>query len=287
MRRILFAAFGLLLAACGGAPSSPDPSQSGGVAVGEVIGWDRSATTVILRLDRVIENEPPRERLNRLPLCTIYGDGTVLWLNFIPPSGEEVLATVVDEATLRALLEYIIRDLQYFEIPDYAAQDVPPSQNAPLESITLNISRGLRTIRSYRGWANDAYINIAERCRNLNPTRELVIPRGAWLTVYPVDRLPNLPEAGFPLGMGFKLADIATTGQAVWIEGPALRQLWLYQRQSQGNIQWIEDGKAYQVAIQAPGISRDAPPPPPESFTPTPRPVPTDENPEPEETSEG
>lgn len=263
----------LLLSACGGAPAPeqtvpPQPQ-------GEVISWDRSPNTLVMRLDRIILNETPRERLNRLPSCTLYGDGRLIWVDAVPPSGEEVSETYLDEVTMRGFLEYIIRDLNFYELPDLAAQEFPPSEDAAQESLTLNVSRGLRTIRSYRSWANDAYVAILTRCRTINPQRALFVPFGAWITVYEEVRNPALPEVGWSLAAPFRLAEAAASGEARWITGVALTQLWNYERQTLGRIQWIENNSAYRVAIQVPNISRDAPPAPPGSETPTPMPTAT------------
>lgn len=258
----------VLLAACGGAPA---PEQTPAAQPqGEVIGWDRSPNTIIMRLDRIVLNESPRERLNRLPTCTLYGDGRLIWVSVVPPSGEEVSETYLDEVTMRGFLEYIIRDLNFYDLPDLAAQEFPPSEDAVQESLTLNVSRGLRTIRSYRGWANNAYVAILERCRTINPQRALFVPTGAWITVYEEPRNPALPEVGWPLAAPFRLEEVAASGEARWISGVALTQLWNYERQTLGRIQWIENERAYRVAIQVPNISRDSPPIPVDSLTPTP-----------------
>jgi hypothetical protein len=272
-RRLAVLCSVLLLAACSSttAPEQTPVAQP----QGEVIGWDRNPNTIVMRLDRIILNESPRERLNRLPTCTLYGDGRLIWVSFVPPGGEEVSETYLDEVTMRSFLEFIIRDLNFYDLPDLAAQEFPPSEDAAQESLTLNVSRGLRTIRSYRGWANDAYIAILERCRTINPQRALFVPAGAWITVYEEPRNPALPEVGWPLAAPFRLAEVAASGEARWIGGVALAQLWNYERQTQGRIQWIENNVAYRVAIQVPNISRDSPPAPPGSETPTPAPTPT------------
>ncbi|MCS6869968.1 MAG: hypothetical protein RML95_07015 [Anaerolineae bacterium] len=260
----------LLLAACGNAPAAEQTSPS--QPQGEVIGWDRNPNTIVMRLDRIILNESPRERLNRLPACTLYGDGRLVWVSAVPPAGEEVSETYLDEVTMRSFLEYIIRDLNFYDLPDLAAQEFPPSENAAQESLTLNVSRGLRTIRSYRGWANNAYLAVLERCRTINPQRALFVPTGAWITVYQEERNPALPEVGWPLTAPFRLAEVAASGEARWISGVALAQLWSYERQTLGRMQWIENNLAYRVAIQVPNISRDSPPAPSISETPTPNP---------------
>lgn len=270
---LIFALLSLVLAACGGSPTQAPTSTPSG----PVIGWDPTPGRVILRLDRVLTNDEDRVTRNRLPPCTLYGDGRLVWVNPNPPNGEEVLEAYLSEVQMRDFLVYIIRDLKFYSVPDYAAQELPPTTEAALESISLNLYQEQKTVRSYRGWPGNTYIDISDRCKSVSEVRALVEPFGGWVTVYAVDRSPALPEIGWSPAAPFKMTEVAANGQPVWVTGVALRQLWRNERQTQGRMQWIEQGKAYKVAIQIPGLSRDAPPPPPGSETPTPAPTETDE----------
>ncbi len=258
---------GVATACGGGTQSTPATTQE---PAGPVINWDRGSGTVVVRLDRLIENESKVDRLNRLPPCTVYGDGHVVWVNTIPPNGEEILEAYVNEVGFRAFLEFIIRDEKFYSIPDYAADQLPPAQDSALESITLNVNQTMRTVRNYSTWQGNTYAVILDRCRKLSDTRGLFVPSAGWVTVFAQPRQSGGPESGWPPTAPLKMADAAASGAAVWVKGPALRQLWNAQRQTLGQMVWLENNKSYRVAIQVPGISRDAPPAPPGSETPTP-----------------
>ena len=249
------------LAACAGADSGPTATDQ---PSGAVFEWERTPGTVLVRFDRLIENEPPLDRLNRVPTCTLFGDGRAIWVNATPPDGEEVLEAYVSEATMRAFLEFIIRDQQFYNIPDYVAQELPPSADAAVTSITLNLNREVRTVRSYREWPGDAYRVMLNRCRSLSDSPALLVPTGAWITVFPHTRSADAAEVFWPPVAPFRMAEVAASGTAVWVTDAALAQLWNYQRRTLGQVNWLEDGNAFRVAIQAPGVSRDAPPPPAE-----------------------
>jgi hypothetical protein len=241
---------------------TPIPPTATSEPSGPVITWDKSPETIIVRLDRVLLKEPPYDGLNRLPSCTLFGNGRLLWINNIPPNGEEVLEAYLDDVTIRGFLEYVIRDKKFYNSPDYASQELPPSENAPLESVTLNVSQELRTVRSYRRWPDNLYLDILDKCRTLTETRALYIPTGAWVTGYAVPDNPNAPKIGWPPTGPFKMAELAASGNPMWVTDVALTQLWTAQRQSLGQIYWLEGGKTYRVAIQVPGVSRDSPPAP-------------------------
>jgi hypothetical protein len=262
----------LTLTACGGTPA-PEATST---PTGPVIGWDPTPGRVILRLDRVLLKDEDRATRNRLPPCTLYGDGRLVWVNPNPPSGEEVLEAYLNELQMRDFLVYVIRDAKFYSVPDYAAQELPPTEDAALESISLNLYQEQKTVRSYRGWPGNTYLDILNRCKTVSEVRAVVEPFAGWVTVYAVERSTALPEIGWSPAAPFKMAEAAASGQPIWVSGVALRQLWRNERQTLGRMQWIEQGKAYRVAIQVPGISRDAPPPPPGSETPTPVPTETD-----------
>src|SRR5215813_312485 len=68
-------------------------------------GWTKDANTVIFRLDQTIDGEALIDALNRLPLCTIFGDGRVIWTNSTS-SSVQVLETQIDDSTLSAFLQF-------------------------------------------------------------------------------------------------------------------------------------------------------------------------------------
>lgn len=271
-----------LLAACTsgqggqGQPNPPSGGQTEPTATsqpsGPVITWDKAPETIIVRLDRVVLKEPPYEGLNRIPVCTLFGNGRLLWVNNVPPNGEEVLESYLDDVTIRTFLEYIIRDKKFYNTPDYASQELPPSENSPVESITLNVSQEARTVRSYRPWPENLYLDIVNRCRSLTETRALFVPEGAWVSAYAVPDNPNAPKIGWPGTGPFRMSELSAAGEPLWVTDVGLTQLWNMQRQSLGQVLWLEAGKTYKVAIQVPGISRESPPAPIQE-TPTPPPA--------------
>jgi hypothetical protein len=214
---------------------------------------------VLVRADRLIEDEPAYERQNRVPPCTLFGDGRVVWTNATPPNGEEVLEAYVGEGAIRAFLEFIVRDQQFYTIPDYAAQELPPASDAALTSVTLTVNQEVHTVRSYRDWPNNAYIAILDRCRALSDSPALLVPTGAWVSAVESPRNSDVAEVYWPPAAPFRMGDLAASGEGRWVDDAALTQLWTYQRRTLGQVSWLENGKAYKVSIQAPDISRDAP----------------------------
>jgi hypothetical protein len=277
MRRLPFCAGILIafvgLAACGG---NPPPTTATQTVAPNVLNWDRAPNAVIFRLDRLVENESEIQRANRLPACTIFGDGHVVWVDTIPPNGEQVLEVYASEVALRIFYEYLIRDQQFYTLIDSAAQTLPATADATMEVITLNLSNSgetsaqPRTVRSYSGWINESsgdpqenvYLALLARCKKLSDTVAIYAPAGAWVRAYPVERTAEAIVITWPQLAPFRLSKAANNSQAIWATGPTLQMLWQNQRQTLGQVQWLEDDNAYRVVIQVPNISRDAPPAP-------------------------
>jgi hypothetical protein len=222
---------------------------------------------VIFRADRQLLNEPPYRDFNRLPLCTLYGDGRVVWTNYLQPQGEEVLEALIDDVQFRSFLEFLIRDMKFYEIPDYAGRELPPADNTGIDSLTIYLAGQVHTARNYKLWPNDVYNIILEKCRTLSDAPVRVEPEAGWVTAYEVPEPSNAPFIDWPATAPFTLADVAAQKQAGWVSGPAFKQLWIAIRDTLGNIMWRENGKMYLVALQVPTVSRDAPPAPPPSAT--------------------
>lgn len=216
---------------------------------GSVFQWDQTPGAVLVRIDRLIENEPSYERQNRVPPCTLFGDGRVVWTNSTPPNGEEVLEAYAGEGAIRAFLEFIVRDQQFYTIPDYAAQELPPASDAALTSITLTVNQEVRSVRSYREWPGNTYIAILERCRALSDSPALLVPTGAWVTAVESPRNSDTAEVYWPPAAPFRMGELASSGVARWVNDSALAQLWTYQRRTLGQVSWLEEGKAFKVSI--------------------------------------
>ncbi|HRE47163.1 MAG TPA: hypothetical protein PLD47_05510 [Aggregatilineales bacterium] len=254
-----------------GGSTIPTETPAGASVAPAAITWERAPNAVVVRLDRLIGEESELDRLNRLPACTLFGDGRVVWVNTIPPQGEELLEGYIEEVTFRTFLEFLIRDVQFYDIPDYAAQELPPAKDSAMEIISVVINGETRTIRSYKSWKNNAYVTILEHCRTLAQQPALFIPDGAWVTVYEIPREVDRAFDYWSPAAPFSLAEVAATKTAIWASDVAVRELWIKNRQTLSQLQWLEGDKSYRVALQVPLISRDAPPAP---ILPTPEPTP-------------
>lgn len=258
-------ALAALLSACNNqsnpntTPDTPSAPNNAATASPPPIGWDTSPNAIIFRLDRTFNGEPVVNAHNQLPLCTIFGNGHLVWVNPIPPNGEQVLEAQLDTPTIQSFADFVIRQQHFYSIPDYAANELPPNGQYTTESISLNLNNTPHTVRNYSHWPGNEFQNMLDKCSHLTQQPVLYVPTGAWLEVFPVNGPDVDPPILWTSAIPFHLADVAASGKPLWLSGSLLGTLWQTIHRTLGAVQWIENGKAYQIALEVPGISRDAP----------------------------
>lgn len=266
---IVFIVAAIMLGACNG--NNPAPGITATPANIPALGWNKSPDSIIVRLDRQVQGESQVTALNRLPLCTLYGNGHLVWVNDTPPDGDQVLEAQLDDGTIRTLLDFAIKEFHFYSLPDYAANELQPPGNALVESIAVNLNDSPRTVRSYGHWPNNEFQTLLDKCTHSTTQPVLFAPTGAWLSVQPtVGQTPDSPLVWQP-SQPFKLNDLAANGKPIWISGPLLSALWAIQRRSIGAVQWIDNKKSFRLILQIPGISRESPIAPPVTPTMAPR----------------
>jgi hypothetical protein len=259
MRRslLLIGVIGLMLVACSKEKKSPANTGSG-----QVLGsfdWDRSPSTLIVRLDTQSETASQPDRLNSIPPCTLWGDGRVVWSTFDETGAEQILEARVDETTMRTFLEDIINRGFYNWTSDLVPSD---ASNPVSESMTLYLYNEAHTVQKFNAWPQDSYTKILQNCQHLSSTPVLVLPKAGWISAYPIPLDSSMPNWRWPSSAPFTLQELAEKSQSRWLEGDLASYIWLNARRSHGRIQVIERNQAYQVAIVVPGYSREAASPP-------------------------
>jgi hypothetical protein len=223
------------------------------------IGWDKSPNAIIFRLDRILNGEAPVNAANRLPLCTLSGNGHLVWVNIIPPNGEQVLETQLDDTAIRAFLDFLIRQQHFYSIVDYAAAQLPPNGQYEIETAVLNLNNAVRTVRSYAQWPNNEFQLMLDACTHLTKQPVLYVPAGAWMSVVPVVGASSDSPVNWSEHVPFRLSDLAASPNPMWLSGEILGTLWLQLRRTVGAIRWQENDKSYKIMLQVPNVSRDSP----------------------------
>jgi hypothetical protein len=282
MRKITLVAILLimLLAGCQTGEPSPEPTRPF-----VDVDWNKAPEAVIVRVDDVVYQPESRVHLSEIPLCTVYGDGRVIWLSTSEQVNNQALEGTISEEEMLAFINFVIEQGFYSWITDQEDPMIPTDFDPRIPYVEMNLIQDQRRTHPDTGQQSDVAVSeegyeaIIQRCMNLIADPVLVWPRGGWLHVYPANEAYNPARALWRGGESVRLADAAASGGPVWIEGDLARDVWNTIHDS-GNFVYIEDARPYFVAMQVPGVTRDSPPPPdgwvPPDFS-TPTPPPTEE----------
>src|SRR5579859_6813193 len=86
-----------------GGSANPNPTATSPA----LLSWDTNPNAVIFRLDRTLNGESTVSAHNRLPLCTLFGNGHLVWVNSAPPNGEQILEAQLDASVFRSFLDFL------------------------------------------------------------------------------------------------------------------------------------------------------------------------------------
>jgi hypothetical protein len=259
MRRllILLCALTLILAAC-------DSGGSGGGNPGENSGpvqWDRSPTTVVFRAEvRGGQYEGTFLSRNEIPPCTIYGDNRVVWTAEVGGGNVQVLFDQVADESIVAFVNYMAINQQFYSYTS-GLDTAPPSSVSPVvETLTLFVNDVNKRTDAMGGWGIDYYERAIESCANVSTEPAVFEPDGGWISAEEVaydSQAPLLVWDANASGLNF--SELAASGQPRWITGDLVRVLWNMLRTSVYGVRFDQGDFQYHVALQVPGITRDAP----------------------------
>jgi hypothetical protein len=267
MRRVIisFLLFALVLAsACtpAGSDPAPDAAQADDT-IGNVLDWDRSPGAVVVRLDTTGGTGQAYNDLNTIPFCTLFGDGHLVWVDpYADP--EQVLEDRIDEARIRAFLEYVIGSGFYTWDPNaellLPVTQEPGEPGPVMERITVTLYGQTVSQTARSNWPREAFASILERCQRLTETPAFYEPTGGWLSFVPVEMrsdIPSLPWEAFAEAFDDLNPATVTLDNPQWVTGDLARALWDLVRE--GRMQVTREGTAYRLVLQVPVIQPAAP----------------------------
>lgn len=247
----------LFSAACQPA-TTPTPQA---LAEGDL--WVRDPATIIFRADVVGGSMPELARMSETPICTIYGDNRVVWVNVLDSSTYQVLYDRVSDEDIYRFLDYLtVRERIYTHEAGIA--DIDLEQFDPVyQTVLINVGGLEHRSDSFSDWDVDWFNRVTDACKTISRSPVLFVPRGAWLTVQPAQYTIEAPLMLWEASEeGLSLAEIAASNAPRWIEGPGLERLWDLLTTQPASLILADGDGYYRFALQVPGISRDAPAPP-------------------------
>ena len=253
MRWIVTFALLLLMAAC--RPAQPEVKPN-------IVGWDRSPQTIVFRAD-IVGGESDFQARNNIPNCTIYGDNRIVWVNELGPSQLQVLEDRLPDTAINVFVQHLAVDERIYtyeaRLKEIQAQaDVNPV----VETVALNVNDIAHTADSFGGWDGDWFPRVLDACKKLSQAPVLVAPTSGWVSAQSVPFSMQPPITSWDAkAMGLSLSSVAD-GAPHWIKGASASSLWNTLHTLPSNLLFEDGSNYFEVALQVPGITRDAPPAP-------------------------
>ena len=251
----------LALSACQSNAAGGDPQNSNSIQ------WDRSPSSVVFRADVVGgSDEANFASRNEVPPCTVYGDNRVVWLNQLGPYETQVLWDQVADQSVRDFVSALTVNERFYDYEARANLQPATSVRPVIETLMLFVNDEERQSDSYSGWEGDYYRRILSKCQTISTTPILFEPSEAWVSAeaIPADQADtstfNVPWDAEANRLSF--AEVAESGERRWITDRNVLVLWNLIRNSPSNLRFTEDDQHYRVALEAPGVTRHAPPAP-------------------------
>lgn len=249
----------ILMAGCRTAEPSLNPPAAQNQ---RVIQWDRSPDNIIFQAD-VAGGPDTITRLSEIPLCTIYGDNRVVWTNELDAFNVQTLYDFVSDETIDSFITYLTVQERIYTFEAFAAEQTTPEVVPIVETVLINVNQRLHTADAFSGWDADWFARVLRSCQRLSQTPILFEPDGAWLTVATAPYNTEAPIIVWnPQDTGLSFADALASSQPRWITGSNVLPLWNALNTLPSALLFSENNQYYQVAVQVPGITRNAPPRP-------------------------
>ena len=256
----------LVLAACSGDDDSSNAEGGNGGDTQnetETIRWDDSTDHVVFRADVVGgENADAFINAGRIPQCTVYGDGRVIWVvDEVDPNGQ-VLFDVVTPDEIRDFVEVLAIDYAFRDY-EAGANLLTDATQPVVETLTLGINDESYVTDIYGGWDIEYFEDVRNLCFSVGAEPAVYEPQGAWVLVEDVEYDTGAPLQRWDASVtGFDLAAVTASGEPRWVEGQLLRILWDLTRRNERDLQLDQNGETYMLALQIPNVTAVSPPAP-------------------------
>lgn len=236
-----------------------ESSQNEGDAL---VNWDRDPLHIVFQAD-VIGNTRfgTFADRNRVPLCTVYGDGRVVWVS---EDNNQVLFDLLTDEEISDFVTYLTVTERFFTF-SAGLDTLLPSPEMPITDVLLlQVNDISHQTDSFGNWTEDYFNRILENCTTLGDQPRIFQPSEGWFSVESISYDSSLPSIPWDAGAAnLSLLDVAEMpASSIWLEGGLAVAIWTTIQDNGGIVQFNQDGAEFLVALSVPGVTVDAPPPP-------------------------
>jgi len=258
----------MLLVGCqalGGQPQQPEAGANNPITQQGVVRWDSDPLAVIFRAEITGGSESEAfYALNRVPECTVYGDGRVVWTVERDSPVPQVLFAFLTPDQVENFILGLTVEGRIFTFEAGADAQLPSADAPVIDLITLNVNDSQHQVDSFTPDLPDNYFfDTLTACQSLSTEPTVFEPEAAWIRVQAIEYNNDKPSVFWETdASGLDLGTLANEQESRWIEGQNVRVIWRQLRQGALDMQFLDDNGTYQVVLQVPGVTIDAPPAP-------------------------
>lgn len=200
-------------------------------------------------------------RYNYIPDAQVWGDGRILWIEYLQDGSRLVQEGWLTPQQLADLLEEI-EQAGFFTWENRYSSDSAPS-DLPEKCISIQTRTRTKQVCEYYSGAPQAFHTLYEKVsQGAGLEGQEFIPETGFLTAYPAAGEPENPAAVPQWQVSEPGVSLREAEGGVWVEGTALQTAWeIINADLFGHLVY-EDNQLYQLSVQVPGVSFTKPPQP-------------------------
>jgi hypothetical protein len=254
----------LALAGCRGTP--PDGGNAGGGTTfsgDTAIRWPNESSHTVFEID-VAGGESTFSRRNGIPLCAVYGDNRVVWLDTTQPNRTIVLFDVVEDIEIYDFVTDLTVNKRLFTYEGTAEDFYAEGERPVYERIVLDVNDTRHITDGFSDWPSGYFRDILETCTSISDTPALYEPSAGWLSVESAIYDPDAATIYWnEEGAGIDLNELADEPARLWVDDPAtVNRLWNTMTNSPSYRQFQQNDDYYIIAFEVPNIHPTSPPAP-------------------------
>lgn len=266
MRR-LFVLLGILLlasacSALAGETNTAQNTTNNNASDGALVQWDRNPLSILFQADVVGGADATAFYIdNRVPLCTIYGDGRLVWVS---EDETEVLFDLLDDATITNFVTDLTVQERFYTYQARANVQLPSLEQPITEQVMLNVNGIEHRSDSFDDWTPGYFERLVDKCIGLAKSPRIFQPSEGWLAVNPVPFDSSAITLVWDAeAAGLSLIDVLENPLSTyWLDTPLVLPIWETIRSNGIRVHFSQSGTDFQVVLHVPGVTVNSPPPP-------------------------
>lgn len=219
--------------------------------------WNPTHDTVVVVVSNFGGLMPITFAQNYIPEMQLFGDGRIIWVTTKPNGSRAVLHGQLTAREMNELLMRIQASGFYSWEERYAN---PLVMDAPEKCIRVMTLEEEKAVCEYIEGAPEAFGILFEwLAKGAGVVGQPYVPERGYVTSYPIGTTQEQVSGMVFEWDGSYGVQLEALQQGEWLEGKALRVAWQMANASPG-MSLIREGETYyQISVQVPGVSLQAP----------------------------